>query len=158
MNRLIRDGGHLVRLAAVLFAGVLAFLLIRSLLVTPNFGKYGHYRPQAIEANRARQVAHAGRQACVSCHDDVEQSRKGGKHDAIGCEACHGPLAKHADDPAQFAPVKPDPVKLCARCHEADAAKPKTFPQIEVSAHMGGSSCNTCHHPHKPIIQGGGEP
>jgi hypothetical protein len=158
MNRLMRDAGHLIRLAAVLIAGVLAFLLIRSLLVTPDFGKYGHYRPQAIEANRAYTPVHAGRQACVACHDDTEQSRKGGAHAAIGCEACHGALGKHAEDPAKSAPVKPDPDKLCARCHEADAAKPKAFPQVVVRDHMGGSSCHTCHQPHRPNIGGGGKP
>lgn len=152
MKRLMRDASHLLRLAAVLLAGVMAFLLIRWVLVSPDFGKFGHYRAQAIEANRARPLTHAGRQACAACHDDVEQSRQGGAHAAIGCEACHGPLAKHAEDPAQFTITKPDPTRLCARCHEADAAKPKPFPQVVVGDHMGGGACNACHKPHNPKI------
>jgi predicted CXXCH cytochrome family protein len=136
----------------VLLAGVLAFLLIRWLLVTPEFGKYGHYRPQAIEDNRSRPLVHAGRQACLDCHSDVEESRRGGRHAAIGCEACHGPLAKHANDPAQLTPPKPDSTQLCARCHEADAAKPKRFPQVASREHMGGGACDACHKPHNPKI------
>jgi hypothetical protein len=146
------DAGHLLRLAAVLVAGVLAFLLIRWMLVTPEFGKYGHYRPQSINDNRNQPIVHAGRQACLDCHSDVEESRKGGAHAGIGCEACHGPLAKHAADPAQLTPPKPDPTRLCARCHEADAAKPKNFPQVAAREHMGGEACGTCHKPHNPKI------
>ena len=36
-------------------------------------------------------------------------------------------LAKHADDPASVKPEKLDAAVLCVRCHEANAAKPKTF-------------------------------
>jgi hypothetical protein len=118
--------------------------------VPEDFGKLGHYRPQAIQDNRTRLPAHAGRQACRSCHEGIEPAggRRGG-HAAVGCESCHGPLAKHAADPAA-APEKPDTARLCARCHEADAAKPRWFPQVATREHMGGQSCVECHKPHHP--------
>jgi hypothetical protein len=47
----------------------------------------------------ARPVNFAGHQACEDCHTDVLEKKKSGKHVHVNCEACHGPLAKHVDDP-----------------------------------------------------------
>jgi hypothetical protein len=62
------------------------------------------------------------------------------------------PLVRHADDPMSVTPVKPDSAVLCARCHTASAAKPKTFPQVDPAEHSGGVPCATCHNPHSPVI------
>ena len=62
------------------------------------------------------------------------------------------PILLHADDPATVTPVKPDTLVLCARCHTASAAKPKGFPQVDPTQHMGGVPCETCHNPHSPAI------
>ena len=61
-----------------------------------------------------------------------------GKHAHVNCEACHGPLAKHADDPARSTPAKLDTAVFCARCHTASAAKPKGFPQVDPADHSSG--------------------
>jgi hypothetical protein len=74
----------------------------------------------------------------------------------VNCEACHGPLAKHADDPSSVKPAKLDTAVLCARCHEANAAKPKSFPQVASADHSTGLPCDTCHQPHSPVIGAGG--
>ena len=53
-------------------------------------------------------------------------------------------------------PVKPaklDTAVVCARCHEANAAKPKNFPQVVTADHSGGIACDTCHQPHHPKIE-----
>ena len=97
-----------------------------------------------------RPVAFAGRAACVECHSDVPDAMKGGRHAAIHCEACHGPLAAHAGDPAEKKAVRPDSKILCARCHAANVARPARFPQVEVAEHAGGEACNTCHAAHNP--------
>lgn len=68
----------------------------------------------------------------------------------MNCEACHGPLANHANDPASVTPGLPDTAVLCARCHTASAAKPKDFPQVDPADHSGGMPCKTCHNPHNP--------
>jgi transcription elongation factor Elf1 len=70
----------------------------------------------------------------------------------VPCEACHGPQAKHADDPASIKPQKLDTAVICARCHEANSAKPKTFPQVVTADHAQGIACDTCHQPHRPKI------
>ena len=150
-----KDAGHLFRLAAVFLVGTLAFLGMRVFLVPKSFGQYGHYRGDAIAEMAARPVKFAGHQACEDCHADVLEKKKAGRHARVNCEACHGPLAKHADDPS-VQPVKLDTAVLCVRCHEANAAKPKGFPQVASADHSTGLPCDTCHQPHSPAITAGG--
>ena len=149
-----KDAGHLFRLAAVFVVGCLVFLGLRAFLVPKSFGQYGHYRGDAIAEVAARPVNFAGHQACESCHADVFEKKKSGRHVHVNCEACHGPLAKHADDPS-VQPVKLDTAVLCVRCHEANAAKPKGFPQVASADHSSGLACDTCHQPHSPDITTG---
>ena len=95
-------------------------------------------------------MSFAGRAACVECHSDVPDAMKGGRHAAIRCEACHGPLAGHAGDPAEKKAERPDSKVLCARCHAANVARPAKFPQVELADHMGEEACTTCHVAHQP--------
>jgi hypothetical protein len=150
-----KDAGHLFRLAAVFLVGTLAFLAMRVFLVPKSFGQYGHYRGDAIAEMAARPVKFAGHQACEDCHADVLEKKKGGRHARVNCEACHGPLAEHAHDPS-VQPVKLDTAVLCVRCHEANIAKPKGFPQVASADHSTGLACDTCHQPHSPAITAGG--
>ena len=62
------------------------------------------------------------------------------------------PILKHADDPATVVPQLPDTKVLCARCHTATAAKPKSFPQVNPEEHSNGMPCKTCHDPHSPAM------
>jgi hypothetical protein len=150
-----KDAGHLFRLAAVFVVGILVFLGMRAFLVPKSFGQYGHYRGDAMAEIAARPVNFAGHQTCESCHADVLDKKKDGRHARVNCEACHGPLAKHADDPS-VTPAKLDTAVLCVRCHEANAAKPKGFPQVASADHSAGLACDTCHQPHSPAIIAGG--
>jgi len=150
-----KDAGHLFRLAAVFIVGILVFLGMRVFLVPKSFGQYGHYRGDAMAEIAARPVNFAGHQVCEDCHADVLEKKKGGRHARVNCEACHGPLAKHADDPS-LQPAKLDTAVLCVRCHEANAAKPKGFPQVASADHSTGLPCDTCHQPHSPAIIAGG--
>ena len=147
-----RDAGHLFRLAGVFLAGILLFLILRSFMVPKSFGQYGHYRGNALAEIAARPINFAGHETCETCHVDVLDKKKDGKHAHVNCEACHGPLAKHADDPASVTPAKLDTAILCVRCHEANAAKPKGFPQVVSADHSNGLPCDTCHQPHSPAI------
>lgn len=146
---------HLLRLAAVFVAGLLLFIVLRAQLVPHTFGQYGHYRGDALAEVAARPVSYAGHKVCEDCHADVLEVRKSGKHAGVNCEACHGPLAKHAEDPGSVVPKLPDTAILCARCHTADPAKPADFPQVTVKEHAGDLACNTCHKPHSPSLPTG---
>jgi len=151
-----KDAGHLFRLAAVFVAGLLIFLVIRGFLVPKSFGQFGHYRANAVTEIAARPIKFAGHESCEGCHADVLDKKKNGKHAGANCEACHGPQAQHADDPTAVKPDKLDTAVLCARCHEANAAKPRNFPQLDTEEHSTGLPCDTCHQPHSPVIVAGG--
>jgi hypothetical protein len=148
----LKDAGHLIRPAAVLLAGLLLFIVVRAAVLPQDFGKLGHYRPGAMEVARSKPIQYAGQDTCVACHDTQATARAGGKHAKVSCEICHGPLARHADDPSTLKPTLPNVANLCARCHEKDAAKPKGFPQVVTAEHSGGAACNECHKPHNPHL------
>jgi hypothetical protein len=153
MRALFGHAGHLVRVGALFGAGVILFLVLQALLVPKDFGRYGHYRPGALDDNRARALVHAGRAACLDCHSDAGDAAKGGPHEHVRCEACHGALAPHAADPMEHKALRPDSRVLCARCHEANVARPVRFPQVEVVDHAGAEACTSCHKAHNPRLQ-----
>jgi len=149
-----KDAGHLFRLALVFVVVFLLFLGIRSFVIPRSFGQYGHYRGNAIPEIAVRPIEFAGHQVCETCHVEVLEKKRDGKHAQVNCEACHGPLAKHADDPS-VQPAKLDTAVFCVRCHAASAAKPKGFPQVAAD-HSNGLACETCHNPHSPAVNDGG--
>ncbi len=151
-----RDSEHLLRFALLFAIVFVLFLVVRHFVVPRSFGEYGHYRGAAIAEIAARPIHFAGQSACETCHTDIAATKKAGMHAGVHCEACHGPLASHAANPASVQPPKLDTAVLCVRCHAASAAKPKNFPQVAAAQHSGGLACETCHHPHSPAIQGGG--
>ncbi len=153
MRRHLKEAAHLIPLVFVLCAGLLVFLLLRQVLVPKTFGRYGHYRATALDDIRARPISFAGQTACAMCHDEVVAVRAKGSHHGVSCEACHGPLAKHADDPSTLKPKQLAGTGLCQTCHRADPAKPKQFPQVSPEEHSGGAECISCHQPHSPRIE-----
>jgi len=153
MRQFLKDGQHLVRMALFFGLGLLLFVALRAFFVPKGFGELGHFRPAAIADNAARPIVYAGREGCEVCHADVAESRQGSRHAAIACEACHGALAQHADDPARLKPTRPDARKLCVQCHRSEAAKPDKFPQVIPDQHAGTEPCTACHHPHHPQVK-----
>ena len=147
-----KDANHLFRLAAVFAAGLLIFIALRSFLVPKSFGQYGHFRGDALSEIKTQPLHYAGHETCEACHSDVLEQKVKGKHVRVNCEACHGPLAKHAEDPGSVTPEKLDTAKLCVRCHETNTAKPKWFPTVVSADHSAGLACNECHKPHNPVI------
>jgi hypothetical protein len=156
MRESFREKEHLFRVAGLFLLGLLVFLVARAIFVPAGFGKYGHYRPGAVPDIRAQVPVFAGRQTCADCHTDVPPAMKPGKHAKIGCEACHGPLAGHAEEPDKFKPAKLDPRALCLTCHTQNLAKPKKFPQIDPAEHGEGAACTSCHAAHDPTGTGSG--
>jgi len=151
----LKDAGHLFRFAGLFVIAFLLFWVIRGYVVPKSFGQYGHYRGAALSDIASHPVKFAGHQACETCHTDIAGAKIKGAHAHVNCEACHGALAAHADDPTSLTPPRPDTAALCARCHTASAAKPKGFPQVEPADHSGGAPCQTCHNPHNPAFDAG---
>lgn len=148
-----KNAEHLIRLAAAFAIGSVLFLVVRGFLVPKSFGQYGFYRGAALHEVMAHPISYAGHETCESCHDDVYNVKKAGRHAHVACESCHGPLAKHAEDPASVKPQLPDVAQLCVRCHEASHSKPMDFPQVHSAEHSSGLACDTCHQPHSPRIE-----
>jgi len=148
---MFQDTEHLFRVAALFLAGLLAFLVIRAIAMPADMGVYGHFRARAIEANQATPRVFAGHAACEECHSDVLEVKRTGKHAGVACEACHWALAKHAEDPTELTPERPDPRKVCLVCHTANVAKPAGFPQIDTRDHGDAGPCTTCHTAHNPL-------
>ena len=148
-----KDVQHFVRAAILLGVGIILFLILRAAMVPTDFGRYGHYRPGALADNAAGPISYAGRAVCEECHSDVVESRRGSKHEQVGCEACHGPLAAHAEDPGASRAVIPDVNALCQSCHERNVARPAAFPQVNAEEHSGGEACSSCHQPHNPEVE-----
>jgi len=145
------DASHLVVLVLAFAAGLLVFVALRYALVPAGFGSLGgHYRGPAVAEVAARPIAYAGQTSCLPCHDTEGKDRAGGKHKSVACEACHGALARHTEDPSAVKPALPVASKLCASCHEKDRAKPQWFPQVATEEHSGGADCKSCHMPHNP--------
>lgn len=146
-----KDSGHLFRFAGLFVVAFLVFWGIRGYVIPRTFGQYGHYRAAAIGEIAQHPLHYAGHEACETCHSDIATTKNAGKHAHVNCEACHGPQAKHADDPS-VTPAKLDTAVLCVRCHAASAARPKNFPQVDAADHSNGVPCETCHQPHSPAI------
>ncbi len=149
----LRDIEHFVRAAILFGVGLILFITVRAFLVPKDFGVLGHYRAGALADVAARPVSFAGRAACEECHTDVAEARKGSKHERISCENCHGALAAHAANPDSVTPELPDVVPRGKNCHERNAARPSSFPQVDVQEHSGGEPCTSCHQPHHPEIE-----
>lgn len=147
-----KDYEHLIRMAALFALGVGLFVAVRSALVPGDFGVYGHYRASAIDDNRADPLVHAGRGACVACHAEPAQAHAGGAHARVGCEACHGPLGRHAAAPREQRTTKPDGRSTCVRCHARLAGRPPAFPQVDPAEHAPEGACVDCHSAHSPKL------
>lgn len=150
MREFWRDTEHLFRLAGLFAVGIVLFLVARSWLVPPNFGRDGHYRPGAVDDARARPVSFAGRAACEECHTDVVEARAGSRHARIACESCHGALAAHAADPMAVTPALPDRATICLDCHRRVSGRPQWLPQVDPVEHAGDMACADCHGAHSP--------
>ena len=157
MKGRFQHSGHVFRVAAIFAMGIAGFLVLRWMLVPRDFGLYGFYRAGALTDIRAKPPAHAGRAACEECHSGVYdppddftpaagvvvktaaltwpvEKDVDNKHALLNCEACHGPLAKHADDPEKTAP-KVGNDKLCLTCHRELPGRPNAQPQVEPGDH-----------------------
>lgn len=150
---MFKDLEHLFRLMLVMVVALVGFLVLRAAVIPKTFGQYGHFRGAALAEIASRPPAYAGHAVCEDCHVDVLEKKKVGRHAHVACEACHGPQAKHAADPASVQPAKLDTAVLCARCHEANSAKPGFMPQVNTADHANGIACDTCHQPHNPKIE-----
>ena len=147
-----RHYAHVVRALGLFVGGFAVFIIVRQILVPAAFGVYGFYRAGALDDARAKAPLYSNGTLCLDCHADVGKAREGSRHEKLNCEACHGPLAKHATGDVDAKPDALNPRLLCQRCHTKQAGLPKGFPSVVVKDHAGDNLCTDCHQPHHPKI------
>jgi hypothetical protein len=142
---------HIKRLILVFVIFIALFLVARHFLVPESFGKYGHYRADALEENARLEIHYAGQQACFDCHQDIEDLKAQDVHSGIHCETCHGPGQKHVVSGEASDILKPSGREFCGNCHKKNAAKLKDAVfQVDLTKHNIGKNCTECHNPHQP--------
>ncbi len=147
--------------------GLVVFAVVggvgKYLLTPESFGKYGHYRADAIEEEANREIRQWTSASCLSCHPYEAAIHLKGRHKTISCEFCHGPYADHIKDGkiVGVLPVKHgEEIKvLCLRCHNrAIQARPEqVIKTVVMPEHLESQKvkvthiCNQCHHQHAPL-------
>ena len=130
---------------------ILLFLVVRHFLIPDSFGKLGHYRADTIDEIGAIPVKYAGKSVCIDCHTTEAELLASDLHAGLSCEVCHGPNAKHADDPDfKEVLVKDGSRNSCGRCHGLIPARNiDVVKQVDIKIHHPErTNCIECHNPH----------
>ncbi len=165
MSRRIRAIGPGIWLicAAIAWLAALASARASGAEKSPTAQTSAQPAAQAAPAAQAP-AGYVGQDTCLGCHDDkmkgaFEKSPHAMKADPrspaakLGCESCHGPGAKHVDDPAtnktrnlkstgQASVIN----ETCTACHSRQNHVLWSGSQHETR----GLACSTCHSVHSP--------
>jgi len=168
LSKTLESYRHLWRLGGVLVVGIGAAVIFKFLLVPDSYGAYGYYRGDALAEQRdVRPPLYQGKAACEDCHDTILAAHEKDVHRTIQCETCHGPGARHIAVQSGEAEAKagektilmPREQETCLSCHRRMAARPSSFPQIDLEQHYAvrevgdkTTSCSACHNPHEPLF------
>jgi len=133
----------------VVFVGV--FILIQQYLKPDSFGKYGHYRANAINDAKLIPLKYKGEKKCTTCHQDIYDLKYSDLHDAVSCESCHIPKIL-ATDACKINPPKVEGSnEFCGQCHAINAGRLKKGPpQLDFKDHYEKQNCIDCHNSHAP--------
>jgi hypothetical protein len=133
----------------VVFVSV--FILIQRALKPESFGKYGHYRADAIDDNIRKTSYFKGKEECASCHQDIFDLTDSDLHAEISCESCHSPKIDANTECKVMPPIVEGTIKFCATCHATNPARiKKGVPQLDFNEHEKGKNCIECHNAHAP--------
>ena len=155
---------HLIRIVIILVALAVVGLGVRAMMLPKDFGKYGHYRPGAIEDEMNREVRNGTNDSCLACHPYIKEMHFSGVHKTVSCEFCHGPVADHIQDDKVIAklPKKQgeEITTLCLRCHnQIIRARPKeSIKMVAIPKHLEDKkvrldhTCDQCHNVHAPLM------
>lgn len=142
---------QLKRLALAFAVFITLFLVVRHFLVPETFGQYGFYRGASLEENALPSVKFAGQNACIDCHQDVDDLKQQDLHSDIRCESCHGPGQMHSENGDITLLEKPVSRESCGLCHSKNAARPENaVSQVDLQEHNIEKKCVECHNAHQP--------
>jgi hypothetical protein len=149
---------HIIRAVLLLVVFAVVFVVVRHFAIPETYGMHGPYRFGSVAEHAASVPAHGGLDACAECHDEEAEVKAEGKHAAVSCEVCHGPLGVHIENDEHIGPM---PVNRsfhwCAKCHQRLIARPEEFPQVVILDHIvekdaavSEAVCLECHDAHNP--------
>lgn len=177
-----KDTAHLWVMAMGLALVGVFYVIVRTVVVPPSFGEFGHYRGDSLRENAAIPRNLVSASECLDCHVAQAEKFKASPHHEVHCGQCHGDLLKHFDDctrAAKAAGKAPDKsvgavkcdvsgLKLetirvaCVRCHVQLVGRPEKFPTINPGEHLADNDaenrespkvCLQCHSGHDPTEQ-----
>lgn len=127
------------------------FILIQNIVTPDSFGKYGHYRANAIDDNKMIPSFFKGEDECTKCHQDIFDSKFEDLHSGVRCESCHAPKITTSTDCKVSPPIVNGTIDFCAQCHATNAGRlKKGVPQLDFKEHYEKQNCIECHNPHAP--------
>jgi formate-dependent nitrite reductase cytochrome c552 subunit len=142
---------QITRLLIFFLLILLAYFVVRPVLIPPTYGLQGRYRAAALGEIQSYEGTLVEREACADCHGDVSEALAQSRHAQINCQSCHGPGGDHVSDPLANRPFKATAEEMrqfCGLCHHERAGRPLAFPQVDIEEHMDGMACSDCHSPH----------
>lgn len=147
----VRVPEQIGRLGVVVAVLAVVALVLRFVLIPQSYFSTRLHEESTVKQETAKPVLFAGMAACRDCHTEEYEIKSAGYHKGLACETCHGPSAKHVEDPTAVKPYAPRDRTFCPVCHAYDAARPTGFPQINPTMHNPRKACITCHNPHDPV-------
>ena len=154
------SGIRFMRPISWLMSGMLVAAVAFAPSVVSGQAKAQKAAPKAEAAATVAGATYIGEETCLGCHENKKGS--GGLHTKAadlhtpaggkGCESCHGPGSKHADDPEKVKPMqfnKVSAVEASAACTSCHSTSAHAFWQN--SKHEARNvSCVSCHSIHSP--------
>ena len=64
---------HVIRIVVVLLVAGVVGIGVRALMVPESFGKYGHYRADAIQDEMNREIRNGTNVSCMACHPYIKE-------------------------------------------------------------------------------------
>lgn len=144
-------------LSFIVFVGI--FMVIQDYLTPESFGKYGHYRANAIDDNKLPIPQFKGEEKCASCHEAIYDLKSETiefdneeyiLHSTLKCETCHTPKIDANTECKVMPPTLESTRKMCAQCHSYQVSRKNKIKMIDLSDHNPEKNCIECHNPHKP--------
>jgi len=95
--------------------------------------------------------AAAKSEACLDCHDDINETLQHTVHMpafGVSCQGCHGEGVDHIDDPLPENIVNPrgkTALETCLSCHEGDVHSTALGKDVHASSQV---YCDDCHQAH----------
>ncbi len=175
----MKDIQHLIRAGILALLAIVVFTVVRFATLPGSWGKYGHYRADAVTEEMANEPVYQGAEACITCHSPRDKEWNSGKHQIVNCENCHGPAkehiyaiwAKYGTKTVEYHPgtlttdigTGTNTISItrtndmCLRCHAKLAARMPQFQeiaqpqrQIDTEKHLKGKKTQLCFKCHNP--------